>query len=84
MPFLIHAWNVGFVVFVSLFQGGISVFYVLLFLPLFEGGDGAELIEDIVLFFEAQCCEEMFEIVEVELPFPSFINNSEQTSNFFS
>ena len=26
----------------------------------------------------------MFEIVEVELPFPSFINNSQHTSNFFS
>lgn len=84
MAFFVHTWHVGFIVFVSLFQGCISVFDVLLLLPLFEGRDGAEFIENIMLFFQAQSCEEVFEIVEVELSFSSFINNSEQTSNFFS
>ena len=84
VSFLIHSWNVWFVVFVSLLQSCISVFNVLLFLTFFEGWNGTELVKDLMLFLESKSSKEMFEIIDIKLSFTSFVNNSKQTSNFLS
>ena len=84
VSFLIHSWNVWFVVFVSLLQSCISVFNVLFFLAFFEGWNGTELVKDLMLFLESESSKEMFEIIDIKLSFTSFVNNSQQTSNFLS
>lgn len=54
---LIHAFYVGFVVFVPVFQGLVAVFYGsfdLALLQFFESGDGAKFIEDFMLLLQSK------------------------------
>lgn len=77
-PFFIHARHIGFIVFISIFQGLIPVFnYFLWFEALLESGNWTQLVEYFMFFPESQSSEEILEIIKIKLTFPTLINNSE-------
>ena len=86
VTFLIHTCHIRFVVFVSVFQCLIAIFWNNFFalLSLTQSWNRTELVKYLVLFFEAKSSKEIFEILNIKLSFSSFIGHSKQSSNFFS
>jgi hypothetical protein len=84
VPLLVHPRHVGFIVPVAVLEGGVPVLGQLPPFCILEGGDRAQLVEDLVLLLESEGGEKVFEVVEVELPFPALVDHPQQAANFFS
>ena len=78
VTFFVHTRHVRLVIFVTFFQSLVPVLdgHLLALLGLAQSWDRTELVEYLVLLFEAESREEIFEIFDIELSFASFICDS--------